>query len=54
MSDFGGDGPRAVIGEGNINRLFAAVWRTSLVRHVDFTANFLGQARPAIQRITLA
>ena len=41
VSDFGGDGPCALIGGGNANPIFAAFWHTVLVRYVDFMDNFL-------------
>src|SRR5580692_6010662 len=41
VSDFGGDGPCALIGGGNANPIFAAFWHTALVRYVDFMDNFL-------------
>src|SRR6202051_1845417 len=40
VSDFGGDGPCALIGGGNANPIFAAFWHTVLVRYVDFMDNF--------------
>jgi len=39
--DFGGGRPRALIGGGNANPIFAAFWHTALVRYVDFMDNFL-------------
>src|ERR1700688_4378878 len=41
VSDFGGDGPCALIGGGNANPIFAAFSHTVLVRYVDFMDNFL-------------
>src|ERR1700731_161274 len=41
VSDFGGDGPCALIGGGNANPIFAAFWHTGLVLLVDFMDNFL-------------
>jgi 2-methylcitrate dehydratase len=41
VTDFGGDGPCALIGGGNANPIFAAFWHTALVRYVDFMDNFL-------------
>ncbi|MFZ0148686.1 MAG: hypothetical protein WBG18_23450 [Xanthobacteraceae bacterium] len=39
--DFGGGRPRALIGGGNANPIFAAFWHTALVRYVDFMDSFL-------------
>src|SRR6202034_1639179 len=41
VSDFGGDGPCALIGGGEANPVYAAFWHTVLVRYVDFMDNFL-------------
>src|SRR6202047_3348542 len=41
VSDFGGDGPCALIGGGMANPVYAAFWNTALVRYVDFMDNFL-------------
>src|ERR1700741_1434761 len=46
VSDFGGDGPCALIGGGNANPIFAAFWHTVLVRYVDFMDNFLAPTEP--------
>jgi 2-methylcitrate dehydratase len=41
VTDFGGDGPCALIGGGKANAIYAAFWHTALVRYVDFMDNFL-------------
>jgi len=41
VTDFGGDGPCALIGGGKANPIYAAFWHTALVRYVDFMDNFL-------------
>jgi 2-methylcitrate dehydratase len=41
VTDFGGDGPCALIGGGKANPIYATFWHTALVRYVDFMDNFL-------------
>src|SRR6476660_641515 len=41
VTDFGGAGPCALIGDGKANPVYAAFWHTALVRYVDFMDNFL-------------
>jgi 2-methylcitrate dehydratase len=43
VSEFGGNGPSALIGGGHANPIYAAFWHTALVRYVDFMDNFLAQ-----------
>ncbi len=41
VTAFGGEGPCALIGDGNANPIYAAFWHTALVRYLDFMDNFL-------------
>ena len=43
VTEFGGSGPCALIGDGQANPIYAAFWHTALVRYVDFMDNFLAQ-----------
>src|SRR5258707_10814061 len=41
VAEVGGSGPSALIGGGQSNPVYAAVWHTALVRYLDFLDNIL-------------